>query len=180
MIGYLLVAIIGILVFLVFLQGPLQLLLKNTFCYFYQNVLQQSSSLCPKATSQLTYVPISGGTPEDVALNISAYSIACLENYNPQTTQNIQNIICYTLLLQNISGNVSELMMTQIMERDGGCQALQNSMIVLQNGTYTSYPGNCGTEDDILWNVTGNVINQQTSIVLIKYDVSLKKIMIEA
>ena len=176
LIGYILIGIIGILVLLVFLQGPLQLLLKNTFCYFYQNVLQQTSNFCSKPTDTIGYITISEDMPEKLARDIAAYSIACWSKRNPQITK---DIVCYNLLLQNNSVKVSELLMTQVMEKEGGCQALQNSAIVLENGTSINYPGNCGTEDDIVWQVSGNVIDQQ-SIVIIKYDLSLGKIVIEA
>jgi len=175
LIGYVLIGIIGIIVLIFFLQGPLTQLMTNTFCYFYQNVLGQQSSLCKKNVGSINTEYLSEDTTEGLARWIAVYSITC----SRMSLQLSKDIVCYDLILQKNPGKVSELMVTQLMENEGGCQALQNSRIVFENGTYGNYPGDCGTRDDLVWNVTGNVIDQQ-SIVLIKYDISLGKITVEA
>lgn len=176
LIGYMMIGIISIIVILLFLQGPLQSILTSTFCYFYQNVLQQTSGFCTPIQNTAPIVEINAQTPEDLATNIAAYAIDCWSKHNPQISK---DIICYNLLLKNNPGNVTEMLMTQIMEKEGGCQALQNSVVTLENGTSVPYPGNCGSEDDITWQVSGNVIDQQ-SIILIKYDLQSGKIVIKA
>jgi len=176
LIGYMMIGIISIIAILLFLQGPLQSILTSTFCYFYQNVLQQTSGFCTKIIDNAPIVEIKSTTPEELATNIAAYAIDCWNKRSPEISK---DIICYNLLLKNNPGKVSELLMTQVMERDGGCQALPNSVVTLENGTSISYPGNCGSEDDITWQVGGNVIDQQ-SIVLIKYDLQSGKIVIKA
>jgi len=176
LIGYMIIGIIGIMVLLLFLQGPLQSLLKNTFCYFYQNVLKQTSGFCSKPIDQTNFVDVSADTPEELARNIAAYAITCWSKRSPEITK---DIVCYNLFLKQNPGKVSELFMTQIMEREGGCQTISNSIVVDANGNSIPYPGNCGNEDDIVWDVSGNVIDQQ-SLVIIKYDLSLGKIVIKA
>jgi len=175
-IGILIIGIIGVLVLLMFIQGPLSSLLKGTFCYFYQNVLQQKSEFCAKPLDHPEYVTISADTPEELARNIAAYSIVCWKEVTPSITK---DIVCYNLLLDKHPGKVTETLITQIMEREGGCSELENSKVVSESGTTIPYSGNCGTSDQIIWDVDGNFILNQ-SIVLIKYDLNLGKIVIKA
>jgi hypothetical protein len=174
--GIIVIGIAGVLILLLFVQGPLSSLLKGTFCYFYQNVLQQKSEFCKKPLDQPEYVTMSTDTQEELARNIAAYSIICWKNVAPTIRK---DIVCYNLLLDKHPGKVTETLMTQIMEREGGCSELENSAVLTEGGASIPYSGNCGTNDQIVWDVSDSVILDQ-SIVLIKYDMNLGKIVVKS
>ena len=175
-IGILIIGIVGVFILLLFVQGPLSTLLKGTFCYFYLNILQQKSDFCQKPLDQPQYATISADTPEELARDIAAYSIVCWKEVDPTIKK---DIVCYNLLLDKHPGKVTETLMTQIMEKEGGCSELENSMVLMEDGTTVQYSGNCGSSDQIVWDVSGNFIQDQ-SIILIKYDLSLGKIVVKA
>jgi len=174
--GVIIVGLVGVVILLLFVQGPLASLLKGTFCYFYQNVLQQKSEFCKRPIDQPEFVTISADTAEELARNIAAYSIACWKEVSPTIKK---DVICYNLLLDKHPGMVTETLLTQIMEKEGGCYELENAVVVSESGMQTTYSGNCGTYDQIVWDVSGNVILNQ-SIILIKYDLNSGKIVIKA
>jgi hypothetical protein len=130
-------------------------------------------TICSKSGKDCNEVAISA---EDVARLIASYAITCWENQRSTATQTIP---CYSIFLETHPGNVSEVLMTQIMERENACKALENSKVVDEKGNFTDYAGNCGTTDGITWDVSGYVISTQ-SLVSIMYDRAKNNIVISA
>jgi hypothetical protein len=180
------IGIVGIAVLLAFLYGPLSTMIKTTFCYFYENLLKQKSEMCKTTTIIAPEVTICETKSErcdhaaedvkEIVEYLAAYSILCWRETDVKITN---NTICYQIFLETHPGDVNETFFTYVMEKERGCEVLQNSKVVLPDGTTVKYPGNCGTEDNLVWDVSGNVIKDQT-LILIKYDMKLRKIVISA
>jgi len=184
-IAYFIIAIAGIALLLILLSGPLSSLTKNTFCFFYQKMLRLESpyckppppvrtvNVCSKAGEDCDEVATSA---EEVARIIASYAIACWQTERSAATERVQ---CYNLFLETHPGAVTEMIMTQVMERENACKALENSKVVDDKGVLIDYVGDCGSSDNIVWDVSGNVLLQQT-LVSIKYDRVQNKIVIKA
>jgi len=174
--GYLLIGIIGIIILLVFVSGPLTTLLRGTFCYFYTNVLQQKSEYCKVIQTGPEFQTISPNSQDELARNIAAYSIRCWQDERPIVKK---QITCFNLNLQKHPGAVYEFNVTKIMEKEGGCSILENSHIISENGKLVSYSGNCGSADNIVWQVSENAITDQ-QLILIIYDAISDRIIVQA
>jgi len=185
-IAYFIIAIAGIALLLILLSGPLSSLTKNTFCFFYQKMLHLESyyckpevppskqvNVCSKAGEDCDEVATSA---EEVARIIASYAIACWQTERSAATERVQ---CYNLFLETHPGAVTEMIMTQVMERENACKALENSKVVDDKGVLIDYVGDCGSSDNIAWDVSGNVLSTQT-LVSIKYDRTQNKIVIKA
>lgn len=183
MIGYITIGIVGIVVLLMFLVGPFSDTMKKTFCFFYENTLKQTSDFCKAVNRPIESISIcqhgcdqTVANREDFARLIAAYAITC---WQQQRIQVSNSTVCYNLYVQDSYGLVSEDYMTSIMEKEGGCDVLENSMVVSPTGQLVPYAGNCGQNDNIVWQVSGNVLNDQ-QLILIKYDTNQNKIVIIA
>ena len=175
-IGYLIIGIVGIIILLLFISGPLTSLLRGTYCYFYTNVLQQKSDYCKVTQTGPGFVTISPTSQDDLARYIAAYAIECWRDERPIVTK---QITCFNLNLDTHPGIVYEYNVTEIMEKEGGCAVLENNMIINENGNLIKYPGKCGSADRIVWQVSGNAITDQ-QLILIIYDTTLDKIIVQA
>ena len=179
-IAYLLIGIIGVALLLFFIYGPLNMLIKNGFCYFYQGMLGQRSDFCePPPTSSDCEEEISPSSAKELARYIAAYSIVCWQEKRLTVTE---SVLCCKLWLNKHPGNVTEYNVTKIMETENGCNALENSMVLNETGSIVPYKGYCGVEDNIQWNVdksSGYVIGRQ-SLIEIKYDIDKNKIVINS
>ena len=89
-----------------------------------------------------------------------------------------KDTLCYNIKLETHPGPVSEYNMTYILETEGGCDIIENNVIIDESGQEVIYPGNCGEEDSIYWDVSGNVIVDQ-KLILIKYDEGSKRIVVK-
>lgn len=185
LIAYIAVGIVGIGVLLYFIQGPLSTLTRRTFCFFYENLLKQKSDYCttPPVATEDIYICESmkpncdqaAKTQDDMARLIAAYAIVCWQNMNIKVTN---TVLCYNLYLETHPGPITEEDMTKIMEKEKGCNILENSKVVNTDGNLVDYSGNCGTHDNIILDVSNNLIyNQQ--LILIWYDTNLNKIIIK-
>jgi len=184
-IGYFIIAIVGIGLLLILLSGPLSSLTNGVFCFFYQQMLHMESSYCKPSATGPNQVNVCAKSKEgcnevatnaeEVARIIASYAIACWQNQRSATA----TVQCYNMFLETHPGVITESMMTQIMEKEGGCKALENSKVVDDNGELVDYLGDCGTSDNIVWKVSGNFLYSQT-LVSIKYDTDVKKIVIRA
>lgn len=175
LIGYIIIGIVGIGILILFVTGPLNGLLHGTFCYFYTNVLQQKSDYCAVTPTGPEPVTISPSTQTDLARYVAAYAVQCWRDERPIIKK---QITCFNLNLHTHPGPVYEYNVTQIMENEGGCDILQNSQIISENGTMIPYSGNCGSEDNLVWQVSGNVITDQ-QLILIIYDATSDKIIVQ-
>jgi len=176
LLGYLIIGIVGIIILLAFVSGPLNNMLRGTFCYFYINILQQQTDYCKNKQTGPEFVTISPSSQDDLARYIAAYAIKCWRDERPLVTK---QITCFNLNLDTHPGTVYEYNVTRIMELEGGCSILENSQIINGNGTLVSYSGNCGTKNNLEWQVSGDAITDQ-QLVLIIYDATLNKITVQA
>ncbi len=184
MIAYLVIGLVGIGILLYFIQGPLSSLAKNTFCFFYENLLKQTSDFCKSQTVAMSRITIcermkpdcdqAAKTQDDLARIIAAYAITCWQDMQIRVSK---NVVCYEIWLETHPGQITEEDMTKIMEKEKGCNILENSKVVDSNGNLIDYPGKCGVRDNIVWDVSGNMIQNQ-NLILIKYDTDLNKIII--
>ena len=183
MMGYLTIGIVGIIVLLLFLVGPFSDTMKKTFCFFYQNTLKQTSDFCkgvfkpPESQSVCRQgCDIDAENKEEFARLIAALAIKC---WQEQRVKVSNSTICSNLFVEDSYGTVTESYITQIMENEHGCDVLENSKVVNAVGNLVDYAGNCGENDNIVWQVSGNVISDQR-LILIKYDTDQNKIVIIA
>jgi hypothetical protein len=176
LIGYIIIALVGIGILVLFVTGPLNQLLRGTFCYFYTNVLQQTSDYCKAAQTGPEFTSVSPPTQTDLARYIAAYSIQCWRDERPVIKK---QITCFSLNLKTHPGPVYEFNVTQVMETEGGCSILQNSQIIDENGNSIPYSGNCGSADNLVWQVSGNSVTDQ-QLILIIYDATSDKIIVQA
>ena len=177
LIGYIMIGLVAIILLLIFIAGPLKDLSRGTFCFFYVNILQQSADFCPSKSHGPVEESISPQTTEDYAREIAAKAAACHEEKIEPTNFTT----CSILNINSFPGKITESDVTRILEKDPGnaCGIIQNSKVVLENGTVVPYQGNCGGEDDILWDVSNNVLTDQ-SVVVIRNDIVAKKIVVRA
>jgi hypothetical protein len=185
-IAIMIIGLVSIALLLLLLNGPLSSMIKSTFCFFYENVLNQKADFCKSIIDPTKQITIcknkeEGCTQiaadnEEITNYIAAYSILCWKDVDVKINK---NILCYQIILKTHPEYIDEEYFTYIMEKGGGCDVLENSEVVLLNGSTTEYYGNCGTHDNIDWDVSGNFIQEQ-SLVLIKYDTNLNKIVISA
>lgn len=176
LIGYIIIALVGIGILVLFVTGPLNQLLRGTFCYFYTNVLQQTSDYCKATQTGIEFTTISPSTQTDLARYIAAYAIQCWRDERPVIKK---QITCFNLNLNTHPGPVYEYNVTKIMETEGGCSVLQNSQIIDENGNSVPYSGNCGSDDNLVWHVSGNAVTDQ-QLILIIYDATSDKIIVQA
>ncbi len=170
------IVLISISLLILFVSGPLRDLGKDVFCFFYQNVLQQTHEACkPSGISHKTE-NISPSTKEELARYIAAYSIAC---WQKARFEKGEYVTCFSIRLEKNPGEITEYDVTKIMENEGGCRILENSIIKDRDGNEVSYNGNCGDEDQIDWNVYGNFIKDQ-KLVMILYNKTSNKVLITA
>jgi len=186
LIAYVIITLVGVGVLLLLIGGPVKSFSKSTFCYFYQNILGQTSDFCRPTTRSMQTIVICDTIKEgcDEAVSdgeelgriIAKYAILCWTNLRAVVRN---ETACYSLSLDTHPGKVTEYQMTNTMEREHGCELLENSMVKDEQGNIVDYTGDCGIEDQIYWDVSGNVIQDQ-SLVLIKYDMVNKRIIIKA
>lgn len=175
-IGYLIIGIVGVMILVLFVSGPLRDVLRGTFCYFYINVLHQTSDYCKIIQTGPETVTISPTSQTELARDIAAYAIRCWQDERPIVTK---QITCFNLNLATHPGIVYEFNVTKIMETEGGCTVLENSNIADENGNLVPYSGNCGSQDNLVWTVSGNAITDQ-QLILIIYDATSDKIIVQA
>jgi len=86
-----------------------------------------------------------------------SYIIAC---WKKAEATGLKSQPCYELKLLNPVDDVTEYNVTQVLIKEDHCQSIENS----------DY--GCGTQDNIVWKVAGDVINEQT-IILIEYNATI-------
>jgi hypothetical protein len=175
-IGFVTIALFGIVMLILFISGSLNDLVRNSFCYFYRRFGLGSSDTCKTKDDTPKEVMLRVESVDDLARSIAAYSILCWKNV--VKSLKTRDTICYRLIIQDHPGNVSEFNVTYILETERGCETLENSIIANETGDIIDYPGNCGIDDNLGWEVYGNVIYDQ-ELILIKYSDELKKVVVK-
>lgn len=168
------IALVSVTLLLIFASGPLSDLGRNVLCFFYEKILQETRKECEAIGISGETIKIRPKTSEEMARLIAAYSISC---YNKAKFEGkMQTIICYILEVDyEFYGIVAETDVTEIMQKEDGCDLLENSIAKDNNGIEKSF--DCGDEDNLIWNVDNNVITDQ-KIILIKYDRSINKVVV--
>jgi len=172
-VGFIIIALVGVILLITFISGSLDELVKNGFCYFYKKFGSESNMCKQQPTCDVVIKPESS---EELARFIAAYSILCFEKSTKSLK--MKDTDCCTLEIKNHPGNVTEYNVTNILEREGGCNSLENSKIIDDNGQEMDYPGNCGISDELGWDIYGNIISDQ-ELILIKYSDELKKVIVK-
>lgn len=168
------IALISVTLLIIFASGPLSDLGKGVYCFFYENILHETRRECNTVGIIGEFIKINATIKDELARNIAAYSILC---YNKAKFESkLKTIPCYTLEIEKeIMEAVGEIDVAEIMKKENGCELLENSIVKDNYGVEKSF--NCGNEDNLIWNVSGNVILNQ-KIILIMYDRSLNKVVI--
>ncbi|MEM5812853.1 MAG: hypothetical protein QXG39_09615 [Candidatus Aenigmatarchaeota archaeon] len=168
------IALVSITLLIIFASGPLSDLGRNVYCFFYEKVLHETRKECKDIGVIGEFVKINTTRSEEIARIIAAYSILC---YNKAKFESkLQTIPCYTLEIENRPTEaIAEIDIAEIMKKEGGCDLLENSIVKDKYGIEKSF--DCGDEDNLIWNVSGNVIFDQ-KIVLIMFDRALNKIIV--
>lgn len=174
-IGIMIIALVGVAVLLMFISGSMSSTVKSAFCYF-SNYLDISPDFCENKYEPLKNIKLNVDSEEELARQLAAYSILCWKEATKPLKR--KDIICYQIFLTKPVGKVSEYNLTKLMEAENGCDELQNSVIKDENGMKVDYPGYCGDRNEIEWDVSGNVIDNQT-LILIKYNTERNQIVIK-
>ena len=175
-IGFIIIALVGISLLFMFISGFLGDFVRNAFCYFYQNVFSRNLEMCKQEGNVPEEITLRPESKEDFSRSIAAYSILCWEDAVKSLRAKDTN--CYNIKVMTHPGAVKEYDVTYILETENGCGILQNSRIINESGEEVEYPGECGEEDQIQWDVYGNVIDDQ-ELILVKYDDNLKSVIIK-
>jgi len=175
-VGIMIIALVGVAVLLMFISGSLSSMTNSAFCYFSKYIGISHSGICESKYSFSKTIKLNVDSKEELARYLGAYSILCWKEATKPLKK--KDIICYQIFLNKPVGKVSEFDITHILETEGGCDELQNSIIKNETGAEIEYPGYCGDQDEICWNVSGNVIENQT-LILIKYDTEQNQIVIK-
>ena len=169
------VSIAGAIVLLTFMSGTMPKFVKKAYCFFYQGILGQQAEECEVKLGKAKQVVLKPKSRVELAQQIAAHAIACMQTAR-LSKQN--ETLCYTLILKTHPGKVDEEFLTSVMEEEHVCDMLQNSMVV-KDGKLVPYEGDCGIEDELVWQVYNGVIENQ-SVVLIKYSRVERKVIVKA
>ncbi|MFH1431980.1 MAG: hypothetical protein ABIG84_02070 [archaeon] len=98
------------------------------------------------------------------------YIVSCYQNNKDYSNL---TMLCYHMQISSLIGEISEIDITNNMERTGYiCDALENSVVIDAKGIARDYSSieerTCGTKDQILWLVNENMI-KKGDVVEIKY-----------
>lgn len=174
------IALIGVFLLIIFVSGSMRDFLKNVFCYFYKNVLSQSSSLCGDIGSRPEQVTIKPKNREDLARQIAAYSILCWERATKSFTS--QDTNCYILSIEQGSPPyaINEGDVTRILINEGGCSRLENN--IFYDADANANLADCGDEDNLQWNIksiTEELELKEQKMIIIKYNERMKRIELQ-
>ncbi|MEM5792908.1 MAG: hypothetical protein QXY45_00925 [Candidatus Aenigmatarchaeota archaeon] len=174
-VGFVIIALVGVLLLILFISGSLSDLTKNVFCFFYEKVSSKNIETCEEIEKPMEQITISPKSSEDLARYIAAYSIICWENARKSIKTKDTN--CFNLRLEggSLSPPVYEIDVTNILISEGGCNRLENSQSIDSSGGIQNT--NCGTHDNIGWEVDGGISDQK--LILIKYSDFNRQVIIK-
>jgi hypothetical protein len=167
----LIIALVGIIIFISLLTGSLQDAANWFYCDVYFKVTsfflgQETASLpknCLPSEEQPVVAEIRDQNNGMVSRQLLSYIITCWKE--TEIKQLYKTHPCYELHLTTQVGDVTEQNVTDILINEDRCKSIENS----------DY--GCGSKNQILWDIDGGVINNQ-KIILIKYDNSTDAIRV--
>jgi hypothetical protein len=174
LIGTMLIALAGVAILLLFVTGTLQSSVNQGFCYLAGSIGMELN-WCEPPSPAREVITISPFTPEELAVELAAYSILCWEESVKPIDKD--EVVCYEIRIERRPGPVSEYNLTKALEDGGGCHLLQNYIIIDENGAEIEYDGNCGDKDEISWQIYDHVIDEETFVRII-YDTKANQIAI--
>ena len=159
----LIIALVGVIVFISLVTGALQDAANWFYCDVYFKVTsfflgQETASIpksCVPSEAQPVVAEIKDQSNGMVSRELLSYIITCWKE--TEIKQLYKTHPCYELHLTAQVGDVTEQNVTDILINEDRCKSIENS----------DY--GCGSKDQILWEIDGSVIRDQ-KIILIKYD----------
>ncbi|MBL7170218.1 MAG: hypothetical protein ISS48_04320 [Candidatus Aenigmarchaeota archaeon] len=183
-IGFVLIALIGVFLLIMFVSGSLNDLSRNVFCYFYQKVFSKNVEMCKPEETIPEQIALRPKDNEDLARQIAAYSILCWEKARKSLKTKDTN--CYSLTIKSdATFGVSEIFLTEeILIKEGGCNRLENSEAKKSDCNLEAIPDKkCGENDYLFWDVgdvdSGDCSITDQKLILIKYDDANKQIVVK-
>ena len=158
-IAYVAIALVGVFLLIIFVSGPLNDFLRNSFCYFYQKVFSKNTEMCKPIETIPEQVVIKTRDSKELAREIAAYSILCWEKATKSLKTKDTN--CYNLILDGgpFNPSITEAYLTdEILIGESGCNRLENSIAKDVNGNPVDYSSKCGKDDQLGWEVGGDTI----------------------
>ncbi|MFH1433013.1 MAG: hypothetical protein ABIG84_07400 [archaeon] len=166
------------LVIMLSFMGVIRGSAKNIFCSAYSN-LAEPPAFCDAVTCTSERYKIQTSDTESFIRDIAAHSITCFrEKAGCLQEDNVR--LCYALFAEKKPNDaIYEYNVTKLLEDEKGCDVLQNNIIINESGDEEIYDGNCGINDQIVWDVTNIFIRDQT-LILIEYNESSDKVVVKA
>jgi len=160
----LMIGMASLLVLLILFSGSFKPAANWFYCNFYYKL---ASAFNPKLSMPDYCRPTAVETVEIKESDnllfsriLLSYIIAC---WKKAEAAGLKSQACYELRLLEPVDDVTEYNVTQVLIKEDHCQSIENS----------DY--GCGTQDNIVWRVAGDKINEQ-SIILIEYNATIDAI----
>lgn len=175
LVGTMVVALAGIGILIMFVTGTLQSSVEDGFCYLANGIGMEVDS-CPKPSDARHVEELEPYDTEELAIDVAARILDCwMEAVKPLDKQ---DVVCYEIFLNHHPGPVTEEDVTKILEAEGGCEIIQNVMVVNSDGEEVEFSGDCGENDEIDWQIYDAVIEEE-SLIRIEYDVTENRIVVK-
>ncbi|MBN2094649.1 MAG: hypothetical protein JW727_01245 [Candidatus Aenigmarchaeota archaeon] len=175
LVGTMIIALVGIALLLAFTNNTIQQAMSDGFCYLTEKIGVKPNWCKPSGFSRLTE-EIEPRTTQQLAIDLASRAIICWQDAIKPAQK--KDVVCSEVFLKTHPGRLTEYDFTKVMETQGGCEVLQNYLLVDELGGEYEYDGDCGDQDQIGWEIYGGVIENQT-LIRIKYDTTQNKILIK-
>lgn len=146
-------------------------------CFVYRtfsaaNPDMEIPSYCHEESCRIDRVTVKETEPESVSTHLAAYAVACYTSKKSPCPRTGRTAVCFEIRIPD-GLQVDETDLTKIMERDyeSGCLLLPNSR-VMTSGELQDYPGSCGTEDRLDWQLRGG-----EALIVVEYDTETNKVV---
>lgn len=168
----LIIALVGVVLLISLVTGNFQSAANWFYCNVYVNIGSffsgQETASVPENCRQnidnnLKVEEIREQDNQIFSRELLSYIIACWKD--AEIKKLYETHPCYELYLMKDVNNVTEENVSSILVNEDHCKSIENS----------DY--GCGSKNQILWNIGGDVISNQ-KIILIRYDNSTEGIMV--
>jgi hypothetical protein len=166
MIVALILAIVGVGLFIMFVAGDLESAAASLYCKTFAKISggpESAPEMCRDKMDTLGSFRIESGNKETASREILSYIIACWEKTDAMKIKD--RYVCYDLRLPGNLPGIGENDITQILINEDRCLSIENA----------DY--GCGVLDQIHWEVEGGALLSQT-ILFIEYDPSIEAIRV--